>query len=127
MTEGKKSFKKTYSDLECFFPGVEFKVVEDIEKFHQSLSKVLTAEFKEAEKDLAITFIMLNNEIVSIKEQIADIKSIPNVTQAVLKEHARITTELNNVREANENFKTLKRLKSTAKDLAETRDQVIDV
>ena len=125
MTEGKKSFKKIFSDLERFFPGEEFKALSDIEQFHQSLSKVLTSEFKETERDLATAYIMLGNEIVRIKEQIAEVKSIPNVTQAVLKEYARITTELNNVREANKNFKTFEELKKTAAEYASTRDEVI--
>ena len=49
-------------------------------------------EFKESEADLATTYVMLGSEIKKIKEQIAEIKNIPNVTQAVLKEYARITT-----------------------------------
>lgn len=123
--EGKKTFKRSYSDLEKFFPGVEFKTIAEIEKFHQVLSKVLQDEFKESEADLATTYIMLGNEIAKIKEQIAKIKNIPNVTQAVLKEYARITTELNNLQAANENYKTFNGLKKTAKDYANARDEII--
>ncbi|WP_317368349.1 DUF2326 domain-containing protein [uncultured Tyzzerella sp.] len=126
MIEGKKTFKKTFSDLEKYFPESEFKALEEVEKFNQSLAKVLTAEFKETEKDLATAYILLGNEIVKIKEQIAEIKSIPNVTQAVLKEYARITSELFNVQEANKNFKTLERLKSLAQEYAQMRDEVIE-
>ncbi len=125
MIGGKKTFKRTYSDLEKFFPGIEFKRIEEIERFHKSLSKVLTSEFKDSEKDLATTYVLLGNEIAKLKEQIAEIKSIPNVTQAILKEYARITTELSNVRAANENYKTFDSLKATAKEYAATRDEVI--
>lgn len=125
MTEGKKTFKRSYSDLERFFPGVEFKSIDEIDKFHQGLSKVLQEEFKESEADLAATYAMLGSEIKKIKEQIAEIKSIPNVTQAVLKEYARITTELNNLKAANENYTTFGQLKKTAKEYAETRDRII--
>ena len=125
MLEGKKTFKRTYSDLEKFFPGIEFRRIEEIEKFHQSLSKVLTSEFKDSEKDLATTYGLLGNEIAKLKEQIVEIKSIPNVTQAVLKEYARITTELSNVKAANENYKTFDGLKATAKEYAARRDEVI--
>ena len=125
MTEGKKSFKRSYSDLERFFPGMEFKSIAEIDKFHQGLSKVLQEEFKESEADLATTYVMLGSEIKKIKEQIAEIKNIPNVTQAVLKEYARITTELNNLKAANENYTTFGQLKKTAKEYAETRDRII--
>lgn len=125
MVEGKKSFKKSYADLERFFPGVEFKEIAEIEKFHQSLSKVLASEFKESEKDLAATYIMINNEIVKIKEQIAEIKNIPNVSQAILKEYTQIVTDLNNARAANDNFTTFNHLKEVAKEYADIRDEVI--
>lgn len=122
--EGKKTFKRLYSDMERFFPGVEFKSIAEIDKFHHGLSKVLQEEFKESEADLATTYVMLGNEIKKIKEQIAEIKNIPNVTQAVLKEYARITTELNNLKAAN-NYTTFGQLKKTAKEYAETRDRII--
>jgi len=39
MIEGKKTFKRSYSELEKFFPGIEFKAIAEIDKFHQGLSK----------------------------------------------------------------------------------------
>lgn len=125
MYDGKKSFKRTFADLEKFFPGEEFKELESVERFHQSLSKVLTEEFKETEKDLATAYVMLENQIVAIKEQIAEVKNVPNVNQAILKEYARITTELNNLTEANKNFEKLEQLKAVAKEYGDTRDRVI--
>ena len=38
---------------------------------------------------------MINNEVIRIFVQIEVIKKIPNVSEAVLKEYARIATELN--------------------------------
>lgn len=70
MTEGKKSFKKTYSDLQRFFPGVEFQAIENIESFHQQLAKILGDEFKETEKDLATAYVMLGNEIARILKEV---------------------------------------------------------
>ena len=125
MIEQKKGFKRTFSDLERFFPGEEFRTLEDIERFHQKLSKILADEFAETEKDLATAYILLGNEIVRIKDQITEIKNVPNVSQAILQEYARLTMELSNLREANENFDELQRLKQAAADYAATRDAVI--
>ena len=125
MTSGKKSFKRTYNDLEHFFPGVEFKSLEEIEAFHQKLYRVLAHEYKEAEKTLATTFVMLNNEIVRIEEEIKELKNIPNVSEAILREYARIASELYNLRDANKNFKKLEELKKRAAEYARTRDEVI--
>lgn len=125
MMEEKKGFKRTFTDLERFFPGEEFRALEDIERFHQKLAKILAEEFAETEKDLATTYVLLNNEIVRLQDETKEIENIPNVSQAILREFARITTELNNLREANKNFDELKRLKQVAADYAETRDAVI--
>lgn len=125
MTEGKKSFKKTYSDLEKFFPGVDFQTIESIESFHQQLAKVLGDEFKETEKDLATAYVMLGNEIARILEEVEEIKMIPNVSEAILKEYAKITTELNNLIDANRNYDRMNELNDLVAEYAETRDRVI--
>ena len=125
MTGQKRSFKKTFADLERFFPNENFYTLEEIERFHQKLSKILEEEYAETEKNLATTYALLSNEIVRIQEQITEIKNVPNVSQAILKEFARITTELNNLKQANENYDELERLKKIATDYAETRDAVI--
>lgn len=125
MTEGKKSFKKTYSDLERFFPGVEFQTIENIERFHQQLSKVLGDEFKETEKDLATAYVMLGNEIARILKEVEEIKKIPNVSEAILKEYAKITMELNNLIDANKNYDRMNELNEMVAEYAKTRDKVI--
>lgn len=125
MTEKKRGFKRTFAELERFFPSEEFRTLEEIERFHSKLAKILAEEFAETEKNLATTYALLSNEIVRLKDEITEIESIPNVSQAILREFARITTELNNLREANKNYDELERLKQVAADYAETRDAVI--
>ena len=47
-----------------------------------------------------------------------------HLSQAILKEFAQLSTELNNFREANHNYDELERLKAMAADYAKTRDTV---
>lgn len=122
--DGTDSFKRTFSDLERFFPNEEFRTLEEIEGFHHKLSRILDSEFKETEGDLATTYMLLGDEIARIKNQITEIKNVPNVSQAILKEFAQLSTELNNFREANHNYDELERLKAMAADYAKTRDTV---
>lgn len=125
MTGEKRSFKRTFTDLERFFPNEEFHTLEEIEHFHQKLTKILEQEFAETERSLATTHALLSREIAAIQEQITEIKNVPNVSQAILKEFAQITTELNNLRKANRNYDELQRLKQVAADYAATRDTII--
>lgn len=103
----------------------ELQTIEEIESFHQKLAKVLGDEFKETEKDLATTYAMLSNEIFRILAQSEEIKKIPNVSEAILKEYAKITTELNNLVDANHNFDRMNELNKVAAEYAETGDKVI--
>ena len=125
MTGERRSFKRTFTDLERFFPNEEFRTLEEIECFHQKLTKILEQEFTETERSLATTYALLGSEIAAIKEQITEIKNVPNVSQAILREFAQITTELSNLRKANENYDELQRLKQVAADYAKTRDTII--
>ena len=86
---------------------------------------MLQDEYKDAERKLATSYMTLNNEIVRLKEEVASIKKIPNVSAAILKEYARIMTELNNLQEANKNYEEHERLNKVAKEYAENRDNVI--
>lgn len=125
MSGEKRGFKSGFSELERFFPNEDFRVLEEVESFHRRLSKVLRDEYKEAERNLAISYAVLNNEIVKLMDELADIKKIPNVSEAILKEYAAITTELNNLQTANKNYEDHEKLDKNAKDYAETRDKVI--
>ncbi len=125
MTGEKKRFSKDFGELEHFFPNEDFRSLEEIEVFHHHLSKVLHDEYREAERKLEISYVTLNGEIVKLKEEIASIKKIPNVSAAILKEYAKIMTELNNLQEANKNYEEHERLNKVAKEYTENRDSVI--
>ena len=57
--------------------------------------------------------------------KVEEIKKIPNVSEAILKEYAQLNTELNNLMTANANYDRLNELKAIAAEYAETRDRVI--
>ena len=89
------------------------------------MAKVLGDEFKETEKDLAIAYEMLGNEIARILKEVEEIKKIPNVSEAILKEYAKIMTELNNLIDANKNYDRMNDLNDLVVEYAKTRDRVI--
>lgn len=125
MTEQRKGFKKTFTDLERFFPNEDFRTLEEIERFHARLAKILSKEFAETEQSLEATYALLSNEIARIEEQITEEKNVPNVSLAILREYAEINRQLNNLRDANNNFDKLEELKQTAAELTQKRDEVI--
>ncbi|MGN1356343.1 MAG: DUF2326 domain-containing protein [Succinivibrionaceae bacterium] len=125
-TQQKIGFKRTFSDLEKFFPSEQFRTLEELERFHQKLAQILDGEFKEVEKDLVSTHALLEEKIVELENQIKEYKTIPNVSQAILREFALITGELKDLKEANQHFDELERLKKQSSDYAEARDKLIN-
>ena len=68
MTGERRSFKKTFTDLERFFPNEKFHTLEEIESFHQKLTKILTQEFTETERSLATTYVLLGVKAEDIQD-----------------------------------------------------------
>lgn len=52
-------------------------------------------------------------------------ETTPNVSEVILKEYAKITTELNNLIDANRNYDRMNELNDLVAEYAETRDRVI--
>lgn len=67
----------------------------------------------------------MGNEIARILKEVEEIKKIPNVSEAILKECAKIITELNNLIDANKNYDRMNELNDLVAEYAETRDKVI--
>lgn len=111
----KTTVKNNYEELQKFFPEINLKEIKQIDEFHNGLTKVLNNEYTEKEKELETIYIVLNNTICDIKNEINSVKNVPNVTQAILNEYARLSTELNNTKAANEHFDELNELKEKAK------------
>lgn len=125
ITGNKGGFKRSFSELERFFPREDFKTLSEIETFHRELTKVLAGEFSEAESSLNDICSMLNERISALQAELSEIKTVPNVSQAALKEYARLDRYINTLVEANRNFDTLQRLKEGVKTAEAARDAVI--
>ena len=66
---------------------------------------------------------MFSNEIVRAFVKIEKIKRIPNISRAILREYAKIRTELNNLADAN--YKRINKLNKILAEYAENKEKVI--
>jgi len=122
---GQKSFQKSYTDLQRFFPSVDIQRIEEIENFHQKMARILKAEFSEEEKHLQTAIGLLDSAIKDAEDEIAKISKMTALSKAVLEEYAAISKELKNLQQANENFNTEKQLLQTAKDYEAELDRLV--
>ena len=79
----------------------------------------LTSENAQSNIEYDLLTTSFCNEMIQLLGKYANLQLVDP------KEFARITTELNNLKQANENYDELERLKKIATDYAETRDAVI--
>lgn len=121
----KKGFKRSFAELERFFPNEEFKSLSEIESFHKKLTKVLDYEFQDAKTNLEDTSEFLRAEIAELESELAEIKDVPNVPEATMKEYSRLDGELTRLIEANKNFDELQRLKDQVEITENAKNAVI--
>lgn len=108
-------FKSTnaYNELKEFFPGVDIRHIEEIEEFHRKLSRVLSKERKEAERDIQNDIDEINELIRTEEQRLAAIDSLPNASIASFEEYSAISKEIERFEAANETYCKGERLKAT--------------
>lgn len=92
---------KAYSELKEFFPGVDIRHIEEIEGFHRKLSRVLSQERKEAERDIQNDIDEINRLIYAEEQRLENIANLPNASIASFEEYSAISKEIERLDAAN--------------------------
>lgn len=90
--------------LKKYFPNENFEEIEKINKFHKDVKSIMT---KETRKDVAETqemIAIIDKKIYEIDQRLKNYKSTPYVSDTIIKRHSYITSRLQKLIEANENF-----------------------
>lgn len=109
---------KDIDRLKEFFPNVNIKKLEEIERFHIQLTEVLKEEHTEAKKDSEAQIALLNSHINDLERQIRAIAPETNVTIAVLDLYSDITQEIRRLQDANEAYEKKIELSKKASELS---------
>ena len=109
--------EKDFTDLLKYFPDVDIKTLDEIEKFHVGVTEALKDEYKKHCDEIDRLLSVCEQDIESLEERIKQIDSVPNVSQAILDSYAEVKQRHDNLVEANEHFDKAKALKQTVSDL----------
>ena len=124
--ESKKApVQKDYDDLLRYFPGVEVAKLEEVEKFHSDLSRILNREIQENADSIEAAISLVNTEIKNLEKEKLKISDIPNVSQAILDKYTALQRELKQLMEANANFEEKEYLHHATMYEKEQLDSVI--
>ncbi len=84
----------TFQDLLRFFPGVNLKKLEDIERFHQQLAGILNSEFEEAKERLTGLIAVAEEEIKALTQEIKASGLTPKISRAILEDYSAKKEEI---------------------------------
>lgn len=111
----KKISKQNYMPLLDFFPNVNIKRIEDIDSFHKQVSKILKKEITDTEENLQSAITLLDNKIMEIEEEIAQIGKSVNLPKMILDQYVTIGEKLKKCETENKNYITMNELSDESK------------
>ncbi len=108
------SFSKTTKDFEIlksFFPEVDIKRVEEIESFHNKISKVFKKQAAEEKNVLQRQLDDINDSIKQLENKLVTLSDNSKLSTVVLQRHAELMNQINKMDEANKSYDQKLKLK----------------
>lgn len=103
------------SALAEFFPNVNLRKLYEVEKYHQKLAVILDKQFAEERSAVTTQIAVLQEQLAQIKQQIADMGYIGDLSKEFLDRHAEIKGRIDALRAQNEAYRTLVDLQESKK------------
>lgn len=121
----RQQFQKDFESLQQFFPNVDIKTISEIESFHQQLTSVLSAEYRESAKTLQNLINLTNSQVNQLEDKISQISNVSNVSQSILEQYAYLQREITQLRDSNESFKQKEKLSDEIRALNNAYNQLM--
>lgn len=122
---GRFRITKDFGRLLEFFPDANLKRLEEIELFHEGLTRNLAEERSSQSLRLQDEIDVIDREIASIESEIKEMGSTSNLTKVVLRQYSDIARQVHRLKEANEGYEKKKALNDEARALQGRRDMLI--
>ncbi|OME10765.1 DUF2326 domain-containing protein [Paenibacillus odorifer] len=113
-----------YEDLLRFFPNVNLRSIEEVERFHHEIRSVLREELREKKAELNRLLSISQNEIDSIELNIKQLIQTPNLSKVILKKYSELQKKSEVLESENAAYLKLGSLKTSKNDTKVRRDQM---
>jgi hypothetical protein len=108
-------FQNDFVDLQMFFPSIELRKIQEIERFHKKLQIVLENEFID-EKHMTESQLHETQERIWKNESIIAIEGVPEeISRKHLDEYADIKKQIDDLKRENATFKQSQEIKESLK------------
>lgn len=125
-----KPSKASYDSLLKFFPNADIKKIEEIDNFHENLSRILSQEQQEALEEYKAELEETQTEIENLENKISDFGNAEDFTTAFLLEFSKIQEQIDRLDEMLEKDKNKKaaasQLKEDRKKLKPAEREILD-
>lgn len=102
--DNKEVISKDFEELQYFFPNIQLKRITDVEDYHKEISSIMNRQIAESEKKTWNLINLLNDQINTIEQKIAEISSVKNVSKVTLDTYSGLDKEINQLKLENEKF-----------------------
>jgi len=122
--------KEDMEKLASFFPSVNIRRLEDIEKFHENLQNILDEEIADEAERLKVLRQNILYEIQSLEKNLQKLGVTAQIPKSFLEKYSKLKTEIEELKSQNQAYEKLKEFKeeehSAKKCLLKTETEVLD-
>ena len=109
------SIQSDFEELQSYFPNVNIAKLEEIEQFHEDLSKILKKEINDLESKTWNIINMFNIQIKELEDKKLEIGGSNKISSVVLKQYRDLSLELERLKKENEYYEKMESLKTDEK------------
>lgn len=121
----KISVQSDFEELKRFFPNVDIKKLEDIENFHNDLSKIFKKEMTDLEKKTWNFINVYNERIDELERKKLEIGCTTKIPKFLMEQHTVISKRLDTLRDQNKKYTEFEELTKQAKDKKEKLESTL--
>ncbi len=103
---------KDIEELNKFFPNVNLRKLDEIQKFHKQISSIFKNEVKNEKQRLTNELLCINKKIQEFENELRDIIKVPNVSRVTLKKHVELTKQIEKLEKENNAYEKLQLLQN---------------
>lgn len=111
----KVSLESDFEELQKFFPDTKIQKINEIESFHNKLSKIFKKEIEDLKTKIWSSINIYNEQLDDLEKQKKDIGFTTKLPTLLLEQHSAICRKLDKLRKENEYYDQSQDLISTAK------------
>lgn len=115
---------KNISELHKYFPNVNMKKLEDVNNFHNKITKIFSKEIKEERKYLENLLVEYDEIISEYEKQIVDLIGNKNLSKGILLKHSQLLNNIDKKKKENDIYEQLSFAEENKKIAKESLDIV---